>query len=76
MSSAVGPDPPGGLDAVLTMIGRATFVLHPYIDRHPRSWTITQGDREGDLKVTHNRSLWDTLGGPRCMTCPIECDPA
>jgi arginine deiminase len=49
------------LDTVMTMIDRTTFVLYPYIDRHMRSWTITPGGHEGDLTVTHNRSLWDAL---------------
>jgi len=49
------------LDTVMTMIDRTTFVLYPYIDRHPRSWTITPGDHGTDLKVTRNRSLWDAL---------------
>ena len=49
------------LDTVMTMIDRSTFVLYPYIDRHPRSWTITRGAPGSDLTVTHNRSLWDAL---------------
>jgi arginine deiminase len=47
------------LDTVMTMIDRATFVLYPYIDRHPRSWTITP-DGAG-LTVTRNHCLWDAL---------------
>ena len=47
------------LDTVMTMIDRTTFVLYPYIDRHPRSWTLTP-DGEG-LKVTRNHSLWDAI---------------
>jgi arginine deiminase len=47
------------LDTLMTMLDRATFVLYPYIDRSPRSWTVTP-DGE-DLKVTRNHNLRDAL---------------
>jgi arginine deiminase len=51
------------LDTVMTMIDRTTFVRYPYIDRNPRSWTLTpDGDGDGDgLQVTRNHSLWDAI---------------
>jgi arginine deiminase len=59
------------LDTLMTMIDRSTFVLYPYIDRHPRSWSITPGDRDGELSITRNDDLWDTLAqaaGSRAVT--------
>jgi arginine deiminase len=47
------------LDTVLTMIDRITFVLYPFIDRNPRSWTITPAG--ADLKVARNHNLWDAI---------------
>jgi arginine deiminase len=49
------------LDTVMTMIDRNTFVLYPYLDRHLRSWTITEGERPAQLAVTRNHNLWETL---------------
>jgi len=31
------------LDMAMTMIGHATFVLYPYLERYLRSWTVTAG---------------------------------
>ncbi len=49
------------LDTVMTMIDQATFVLYPYIDRNPRSWTLTAAGHAGELHVRHNHSLRDAL---------------
>ena len=49
------------LDTAMTMVDRATFVLYPYFDRHLRSWTITPGEEEGELKVHQNHNLWESL---------------
>ena len=51
------------LDTVMSMVDVATFVLYPYFDHQLRSWTITQGDRPGQLSIATNDSLWDTLAG-------------
>jgi arginine deiminase len=59
------------LDTLMTMIDRSTFVLYPYINRHPRSWSITRGEGDGELKVSPNHDLWDTLAaasGTRAVT--------
>jgi arginine deiminase len=49
------------LDTVMSMVNTATFVLYPYFDRHLRSWTISEGDESGQLAISRNHSLWDTL---------------
>ncbi len=49
------------LDTVMTMVDRATFVVYPYLDRHLRSWTVTPADEPGQVRLTHNHSLWESI---------------
>ncbi len=49
------------LDTVMSMVDEATFVLYPYFDRHLRSWTIVPGVHVGELTISRNQSLWETL---------------
>jgi arginine deiminase len=49
------------LDTVMSMVDKGTFVLYPYFDRRLRSWTVTDGERPGELAVSRNHNLWDTL---------------
>ena len=51
------------LDTVLTMIDRSTFVQYPYLERQPRSWTLTPNGDGYTVSVTRNGDLWDTVAG-------------
>jgi arginine deiminase len=51
------------LDTVLTMLDRDTFVQYPYLERQPRSWTLTPNGDDRTVSVARNRSLWDTVAG-------------
>src|SRR5690349_10712507 len=46
------------LDTVLTMIDRSTFVQYPYLERQPRSWTLTPNGDGYTVSVTRNGDLW------------------
>lgn len=48
------------LDTVMTMVDHGTFVIYPYLGL-PRSWTVTEGDEPGSLRVTANDDLRVTL---------------
>jgi len=43
------------------MVDRSSFVLYPYFDRDLRSWTVTAGDGDDQLRVSLNPSLWQAL---------------
>ena len=49
------------LDTVMTMIDRDTFVQYPYLERQPRSWTLTPDGDDRTVSVTRNHDLWDTV---------------
>ena len=49
------------LDTAMTMVDRGVFVLYPYFDRRLRSWTVTAGDGEREVRVARNHNLWDTM---------------
>jgi len=49
------------LDTVMSMVDTGTFILYPYFDRHLRSWTISPAGEPGELAISRNHSLWDTL---------------
>ena len=52
-----GHDAPGhGHD----MIDRDTFVQYPYLERQPRSWTLTSNGTTAPSRY-RNRDLWDTV---------------
>src|SRR5207237_7955767 len=45
----------------LTMGGRGTFVLYPYLDPRLRSWTVTPDSDGSGLRVPPNDKLWGTV---------------
>jgi arginine deiminase len=49
------------LDTVMTMIDRATFVQYPYLERQPRSWTLTPNGDDRTVSLTRNHDLWSTV---------------
>jgi arginine deiminase len=56
------------LDTVMTMVDRATFVLYPYLDPRPRSWTLSPGRPQGGVVVRRNADLW------KCLAEILEVD--
>jgi arginine deiminase len=49
------------LDTIMTMIDRATFVQYPYLERQPRSWTLTPNGDDRTVALTRNHDLWETV---------------
>jgi arginine deiminase len=55
------------LDTVMTMIDRGTFVQYPYLEREPRSWTLTPDETGQPVSVTRNPDLWAKIPeAPEC----------
>ena len=51
------------LDTVMTMLDRDTFVQYPYLERQPRSWTLTPNGDDRTVSVARNHDLWNTVAG-------------
>jgi arginine deiminase len=52
------------LDTVMTMIDRGTFVMYPYLQETPRSWTVLPASSPDDpdgLEVVENDDLFATI---------------
>ena len=52
------------LDTVMTMISRDTFVMYPYLEETPRSWTVlptASADDPDGLEVVANDDLFDAI---------------
>jgi arginine deiminase len=50
------------LDTLMSMVDRDAFVVYPYLDHERlRSWRVTPGDDEGELRVVHTPDLWPTI---------------
>ena len=49
------------LDTVLTMVDRDAFVVYPYLEHEPRSFTITPDRSPDGLFVEENGDLWSAV---------------
>ena len=49
------------LDTVMTMVAPDTFIAYPGVVDGLRSWTLTAGDDDRDVRVTANGTLFDSI---------------